>query len=303
MHKNFLGTLLLTTIMLSACGTTTPTTLSVVTTLFPQYSLADQLAGDLIDVEFLIPVGSDPHDFEPSPNHRLMLNNADLIFYTSEDFELWMHALEETLEGTVIDLSSSVNLIESEPHDHLQPGPRLADDHVDGVFDPHYWIDPANGLLMLGAIADVLVTLIPEDSALIRSREILIEEAFTETIELYESLVEEGSEQDVVFAGHNAFGYLTNYDVHVNTPYPGFSTDVLPTAQSIIDFTALMTSLETSTLYTSSTDNSAVVEALLESNPGIETKVLYTLENVSLSQFEAEMRYQELLMLNYESLS
>jgi zinc transport system substrate-binding protein len=302
MHKNFLG-LVLTTIMFSACGPTTPTTLSVVTTLFPQYSLADQLAGDLIDVEFLIPVGSDPHDFEPSPNQRLMLNNADLIFYTSEDFEMWMHALEETLEGTVIDLSSTVNLIVGEAHDHIQPGPKLADDHEDGEFDPHYWIDPANGLLMLGAIADVLVTLIPEDSALIRSREILIEEAFTETIELYESLVEEGSEQDVVFAGHNAFGYLTNYDVHVNTPYPGFSTDVLPTAQSIIDFTALMTSLETSTLYTSSTDNSAVVEALLESNPGIETKVLYTLENVSLSQFEAEMRYQELLMLNYESLS
>ncbi len=302
MHKNFLG-LVLTTIMLSACGTNTPTTLSVVATLFPQYSLADQLAGDLIDVEFLIPVGTDPHDFEPSPNQRLMLNNADLIFYTSEDFEMWMHALEETLEGTAIDLSSTVNLIVGEVHDHLQPGPKLADDHLDGEFDPHYWIDPANGLLMLGAIADILVTLIPEDSALIRSREILIEEAFTETIDLYESLVEEGSEQDVVFAGHNAFGYLTNYDVHVNTPYPGFSTDVLPTAQSIIDFTALMTSLETSTLFTSSTDNSAVVEALLESNPGIETKVLYTLENVSLSQFEAEMRYQELLMLNYESLS
>jgi zinc transport system substrate-binding protein len=295
--------LLIATSILSACTPSVPTTKSVVATLFPQFSLADQLAGDLIDIQFLIPIGMDPHDFEPSPNQRLLLNRADLILFTSEDFEVWIHTIEETVEGDLIDLSSYANLIVSEDHDHLQSGPKLVDDHVDGDFDPHYWLDPANGLLMLEAIADALVTLLPEDTLLIRSREIIMQEAFTETIELYESLVSEGEELDVVFAGHNAFGYLTNYDVHVNTPYPGFSTDVLPTAQSLIDFTTLMTNLQTNIIYTSSTDNSAVIDALLESNPGIETKVLYTLENVSLSQFEAENRYQELLMLNYESLS
>ncbi len=302
MNINFSLNLILAAVVMSACGPSTPSPISVVTTLFPLYSLADQLAGDLVDVEFLIPIGTDPHDFEPSPNQRLLLNNANLIFFTSEAFEVWISTLEETVEGTMVNLSSHVNLMVGVEHDHLHQGPKFVDE-VESDMDPHYWLDPANGLLMLEAIADALVTLLPEDTLLIRSREIIMQEAFTETIELYESLVSEGEELDVVFAGHNAFGYLTNYDVHVNTPYPGFSTDVLPTAQSLIDFTTLMTNLQTNIIYTSSTDNSAVIDALLESNPGIETKVLYTLENVSLSQFEAENRYQELLMLNYESLS
>jgi hypothetical protein len=89
----------------------------------------------------------------------------------------------------------------------------------------------------------------------------------------------------------------------VLTPYPGFSSDVIPTAQSLIDFSRLMFELDTNILYISTTDNNAVIDALLEANPNLETEVLYTLENVSQSQFDSGTRYQELLMINYESLS
>jgi hypothetical protein len=64
-----------------------------------------------------------------------------------------------------------------------------------------------------------------------------------------------------------------------------------------------MFELDTNILYISTTDNNAVIDALLEANPNLETEVLYTLENVSQSQFDSGTRYQELLMINYESLS
>ena len=41
----------------------------------------------------------------------------------------------------------------------------------------------------------------------------------------------------------------------------------------------------------------------MDANPLLETQLLYTLENVSQSQVDAAIRYQELLMINYESLS
>jgi ABC-type Zn uptake system ZnuABC Zn-binding protein ZnuA len=156
---------------------------------------------------------------------------------------------------------------------------------------------------MLDVIADEILRLIPEHTLLIESRKLLIQEAFEDTIELYEDLVLDEEELDIVFAGHNAFAYLTNYDVHVLTPYPGFSTDVIPTAQSLIEFSELITELATNILYISSTDNNAVIESILEANPNIETELLYTLENVSQSQFDSGVRYQELLMINYESIS
>ena len=304
MKKILLLASTLVAISLASCGGTTTDKKSLIATLFPQYSLAEQLAGDLLDVEFLLPVGSDPHDFEPTPSQRVNLNNADVVLFTSESFEQWIHSLEDTPKGKLVDLSQVVTLIEAEEHghDHLMTGPKFAEDHDDG-FDPHYWLDPFNGLAMLEAISEEILLLVPEHTLLVESRKLLIQEALEDTIELYQELVLEGEELDVAFAGHNTFGYLTNYDIHVLTPYDGLSTDVDPTALDLIEFSNLITELATNILYVSSTDNNSVIEFLLEVNPTLETQMLYTLENVSLVQLEDETTYQELLMLNYESLS
>jgi zinc transport system substrate-binding protein len=100
--KYWVLSLALVAISLASCGTSTEGK-SLIATLFPQYSLAEQLAGDLLDVEFLLPVGSDPHDFEPTPSQRVRLNNADVVLFTSESFESWMHSLEDTVTGKLVD--------------------------------------------------------------------------------------------------------------------------------------------------------------------------------------------------------
>jgi len=304
MNKNlfFLSTLL--TISLASCGGAATENKSLIATLFPQYSLANQLAGDLLDVEFLLPVGSDPHDFEPTPSQRVKLNNADVVLFTSESFEAWIHDIEDTAKGKLVDLSTFVTLIEIDEHDHdhLFVGPKFAEGH-DDEYDPHYWLDPMNGLAMLEVIADEILILVPEHTLLVESRKQLIKNALEDVVEAYEDIVQEGEELDIIFAGHNAFGYLSIYHIHVFTPYPGFSSDTVPTAESLINFLNLIKELGTNILFISTTDNNAVIDALLEANSNLETELLYTLENVSQSQFDLGVSYQELLMINYDSIS
>lgn len=291
-------------LFLVGCTTTTPTEPTLIATLFPQYSLANSLAGDLMQIEWLVPAGVDPHEYEPSPSQRLALNQADVILFSSESFEPWIHSIEDTVEGKLIDLSSYVTLLApTTDHDDESENSLIEDEHDHGDIDPHYWVDPGNGLLMLDAIADELITLLPQHELLINTRQTLIEEALLDTISLYKTLVPENEELDIVFSGHNALGYLVNYDIHVLTPYPGFSSDAVPTAQSIIDFQNLMTTLNTNLLYVSSTDNVAVTQTLLESNPSLETVTIYTMETISEAQLQAEVSYQELLLLNYEGIA
>lgn len=297
-------------VILASCGQSSQSDPRVVTTLFPHYSLANSLAGDLVDVSFIIPLGSDPHDFDPTPSQRVKLNQADLVFFTSESFDTWIHSIEETATGTLIDLSTFVTLIEGDDHDHeeetstmLRDVKAAGEEHEDHEYDPHYWIDPSNGLAMLNAISEALKVLLPEEATLIESRRVVLAEAMTEIVELYESLVDENEDKDIIFAGHNALGYLVNYGIHVNTPYPGFSTDTVPTPQSLVAFNTLIQSLATNVLFVSSTDASAVIDVLLESNPQLIEVVIYTMENVSTAQFAEGVTYQELLMLNYEALA
>jgi zinc transport system substrate-binding protein len=289
-----------TFLLITSCGPSVDAEPLLVATLFPQYSLASSLAGDLMDIEWLVPSGVDPHDYEPTPSQRLELNNADVVLFSSESFEGWIHSIEDTAQGRLIDLSAYVSLL---PSDKTYNEPNSIEDDHNHDGDPHYWVDPANGLLMLEVIANELITVLPEHELLIESRQVLIEEALLDAISLYDGLVADGEELDIVFAGHNALGYLVNYDIHILTPYPGFSSDVVPTAQSIIDFRSLMSSLETNLLYVSSTDNAAVTETLLESDPSLETATLYTLETISVTDFEANVTYQELLILNYEAIA
>ncbi len=50
----------------------------IITTFHPYYSLAKQIAPGA-EVINLLPAGSSPHYFDPSPNTAIQLNTADLV--------------------------------------------------------------------------------------------------------------------------------------------------------------------------------------------------------------------------------
>lgn len=270
----------------------------VIATLFPQYSIANELVGDLVDVTFLLEDGGSIHGYEPTPSQIIALNTASVVLYSGEIVEPWMHAIEETASGQLIDVSTGITLIEG--HDHEEE--ETSEEHEHGDEDPHYWIDPANGLIMLETIATSLKALLPEESALIETRRSTLENAFLEVVEAYESLIPENEELDVVFAGHNVFGYLETYHLHVLSPYAGFSDDVLPTAESLTSFISLIESLNTNILYYSSLDSVVVVDALVEAYPEIELVELYSIASVP-SDMTLSTTYQEFLSLNLEAIS
>ena len=66
---------------------------SVVATLFPQYDLAREIAGDRADVELLLDFGADAHSYDPTPADVMKIANADLFIYTGEEMELWAEQL------------------------------------------------------------------------------------------------------------------------------------------------------------------------------------------------------------------
>ena len=53
--------------------------LNVVTTLFPYYDFARQIAGDAVDLTMVVPAGMDSHSFEPTPRDIRIMQEADVI--------------------------------------------------------------------------------------------------------------------------------------------------------------------------------------------------------------------------------
>ena len=96
--------------------------LLIVTTLFPQYDFAKQIAGDKAEVVLLLSPGVEAHDFEPTPSDIILINKADLFIYTGDEMEPWVASILESIDNTelnVLDVSEGIELIcEEENHEH-----------------------------------------------------------------------------------------------------------------------------------------------------------------------------------------
>ena len=96
--------------------------LLIVTTLFPQYDFAKQIAGDKAEVVLLLSPGVESHDFEPTPSDIILINKADLFIYTGDEMEPWVATILDSIDNqelNVLDVSEGIELIcEEENHEH-----------------------------------------------------------------------------------------------------------------------------------------------------------------------------------------
>ncbi len=103
--------------------------LNVVTTLFPYYDFARQIAGDAIDLTMVVPAGMDSHSFEPTPADMRTIQNADVLICNGGAMEHWLTqvlAATDTSDMTVITMMDYVDTyeeeivegMEDESHDH-----------------------------------------------------------------------------------------------------------------------------------------------------------------------------------------
>lgn len=142
--------------------------LKVVTTLSSYADIAKAIGGNLVDVDYLVSPRFDPHFIEPKPSDVLKVKRSDLFVHSGLDLEAWREPLiDATGRGDIraggerqLDLSSRIRLLEVP----TRPLSRVEGDiHVYG--NPHYWLDPRNGVIIAEDIANKLIELDPANEA------------------------------------------------------------------------------------------------------------------------------------------
>ena len=87
------------------------------------------VGGDRIDASVLIPIGAEPHNFDPTIQEIQKANSANLLVYNGASMEEpWIHNLTPQ---NAVDTSKGINLL-ANPNDPDIKGPN----------DPHIWLDP-----------------------------------------------------------------------------------------------------------------------------------------------------------------
>lgn len=124
--------------------------------------LARNVVGDQAEVHVLMPVGVNPHDFQPSSQQVAEIQRADLVVANGLGLEA---GLSDVLEAAVAD---GVRVWEVAPDIEPRPfvegvdGEEDHNDHEDGSLDPHFWLDPLRVAMAAALLSDHLSEIAPD---------------------------------------------------------------------------------------------------------------------------------------------
>lgn len=157
----------------------------------PQAYFVEQLAGDLVQVEVMIPPGANPATYEPSMAQLRSVARGQLYFKVGHP--------HFPFESTWL-----AHLIESNPHLEVIDGSVGLEI---GEKDPHVWTSPRNAAVMARTYAKALSELLAQDGGPIRGNLERFEEEIAALDREISELLGEGNERKfLVF--HPAWGYF-----------------------------------------------------------------------------------------------
>ena len=161
----FLVLLLLAFVGLAACSSQKSSTetgsskLNVVATNSIIADITKNIAGDKINLHSIVPVGQDPHEYEPLPEDVKKTSQADLIFYNGINLETGGNAWFTKLVENAKKKENKDYYAVSEGVDVIY----LEGQNEKGKEDPHAWLNLENGMIYAKNIAKQLIAKDPSN--------------------------------------------------------------------------------------------------------------------------------------------
>lgn len=148
-------------IVLTACSTTneekaTDSKLKIVATYSIIADMTENIVGDKGEVYSMVPVGTDPHMYDPLPKDTSKVSNADLIFYNGMNLETgkgWFNDLLNVTKKT--DAAFAVS-------DEVSPM-YLSEKGKETQVDPHAWLDIQNAVKYVDIITKRVIDKDPDN--------------------------------------------------------------------------------------------------------------------------------------------
>ena len=278
-------------------------------------------------VPSLIPIGSDPHTWEPSIATRADIDGAKVIIANGLNLESGLSDLLKTADSdgkTVVEMTDVVDLIAIGSHSGDSEGEHQEDEHSDeedehsdeedehsdevddhdhgSQFDAHIWLDPTRVIEAIPAIVNAAVVAGFDLSTITPCAEQYISSLQTTDREIDELLSSLSDHQRIIVTNHDSLGYFAErYDLSViGTVLPGSDTSVEANAADLVELSNTLVELGIATIFTDAESTDVDSRALADR---LDIDIVPLLTSSLTSGVDSGGSYLDLMLNNAQAIS
>lgn len=245
----------------------------MVTSFYPIYFLATQIAGSNADVTNLVPAGVEPHDYELTPQDLGNIQGSNLLVVNGL-LEPWFADVEENLKGenvSILNLSQQMQFLQATDKEESPSGK-----------DPHIWLDPVRMIEMANLISAALIKIDPLNTEIYAANASLLDQKLADLDTEYKTGLSACSQKSFV-TSHAAFAYLAQRYGIEQMPISGLNPDQEPSAQDMKDIVDFVRTNDVKIIFFESLVNPALSETIAN-EVGAQTMVLNPIEGLTKEQ-------------------
>lgn len=277
--------------------------LKIISTVFPPYDLARQIAGDNAEISILLPPGSEIHNYEPSAKDMIAIRNCDIFLYIGGENEQWAEKLinsNDTENVTAVKLIDYVPTLseDEDEHDHDHDH----DHEHEHETDEHIWTSPKNAQLMLSAVYDAICKVDPSGKQTYTKNKDAYAKQLSDLDNAYRSAVDNAKNKTIVLADKFPFRYLAHeYGLEFSAAFAACSDESEPGVSTMIKLTKTIKENNIPAVYYLEFSSTKIADTLCDET-GATKLMLHSCHNVSKQDIENNVSYVDLMKQNLENL-
>ena len=269
--------------------------LKIVTSIFPYYDFAKNIAGDKAEIKLLLSPGSEPHDYEPTPSDIIAIEKCDIFIYNGGESEKWVDSVLDSLENPdviVLKLMDSVDLLEESEENHD------ANNGEEHKPDEHIWTSIKNSIIISEKISEAIISC---DSVNAEYYNGNLENYVSRLKALDNDMTEIASNKKrdtVVFGDRFPMLYFFNdYGLNYKAAFPGCNSETEPSLDVVTELTNYVKENNVPAVFYLEFSNGNTANLIAE---GTAAKALQisSCHNVTKKDFESDVSYISLMENN-----
>lgn len=238
---------------LSACGKEEKAniaggdSLSIVTTVFPEYDWVMNILGDNpanADVTLLLDNGVDLHNYNPTAQDIIKVSSCDMFIYVGGESDKWVDdALKEAVNPDMVVINLLDVLGDSVKEEEVVEGMEAEEEEEEEgeegeeevEYDEHVWLSLRNASKLCTAIEEGLEKIDASNASVYKSNLSSYMDKLNVLDEKYKEAVSAGSKDTVLFADRFPFRYLVDdYGLNYYAAFVGCSAETEASFETVL---------------------------------------------------------------------